>query len=163
MRYRALWCVLIWITSLTVGAADAPPDLPVVLPDGRTIMINPAVRASLPEIRIQATSHGKTRDYVGIDFRLALKAAGLEPTDSIRGVNLSRVVVAEAADGYRALFSLAELDPTLGNHLVLLTAEPDQREQGDGPIVWRLVVPADGRQTRWVWRLNRVVVRDVGK
>jgi hypothetical protein len=71
---------------------------------------------------------------------------------------LGYVLVVEAADGYRASFSLGEVDPELTGRTVLLA---DLRNgaplEGDlGPL--RLVVPDDRRPARWVRQVTAVRV-----
>jgi len=67
-------------------------------------------------------------------------------------------VIAEATDGYRVVFSLAELDPQFGNTAVLVANEIDGHPlpEHDGPL--RLVVPGDKRQARWVRMLRSLIL-----
>ena len=67
-------------------------------------------------------------------------------------------VIAEAGDGYRAVFSLAELDADFAAESVLVADTADGKELGadQGPL--RLVVPGDKRQGRWVRMLRAIVV-----
>ncbi|MGE3541290.1 MAG: hypothetical protein AB7N91_28130 [Candidatus Tectimicrobiota bacterium] len=56
----------------------------------------------------------------------------------------------EAADGYRVVFALPELDPAFTERLVLLAEQRDGQPLAatEGPL--RLVVPGEKRQARWV-------------
>jgi hypothetical protein len=66
--------------------------------------------------------------------------------------------VAEASDGYRVVFALAELDPDFGNAQVLVAENVDGHplSANDGPL--RLVVPGDKRQARWIRLLTTLTV-----
>jgi hypothetical protein len=60
----------------------------------------------------------------------------------------------QAADGYRVAFSLAELDPKLGNHKVLVANACDGKalSAADSPL--RLVVPGEVRAARSVRQIR---------
>lgn len=77
--------------------------------------------------------------------------ASREPTESAAGFRdaIRFWELAEARDGYRVLFSLAELAPSLGNQRVLLVDRVDGEALSaeDGP--WRLVMPGEAHPTRW--------------
>jgi len=69
------------------------------------------------------------------------------------------VVVVKAADGYQAVFALPELDPLFSKKVVLLA---DRRDGGplsakEGP--YRLVVPDEARQARWVRQVISIELR----
>jgi hypothetical protein len=67
--------------------------------------------------------------------------------------------VASAADGYRAVFALPELDPAFTDGVVLVADKRDGRPLGgeEGPL--RLVVAGEKRQARWVRQLTSLSVR----
>lgn len=65
-------------------------------------------------------------------------------------------LLVSAADGYRTVFALAEVDPALGGRAVLIT---DQRDGGPHPAdhgPYRLLVPADQRAARWVRQVKAI-------
>ena len=85
-------------------------------------------------------------------------AAGLPAGEALRGQTLTTLIVAEAADGYRVAFSLAEVDPKLGNRSVLVANACDGKPlvEADGPL--RLVVPGEVRAARSVRQLKALRV-----
>ena len=78
--------------------------------------------------------------------------------DGLRGKELADYIVAEATDGYRVVFSLAELDPAFTGTPVIVAQNVDGHplQPQDGPL--RLVVPGDKRQARWVRMLTSISV-----
>jgi len=52
----------------------------------------------------------KTEVYEGVPLEDLLRKAGVTQGENLRGTAMASYVLAEAADGYRVLFSLAELD-----------------------------------------------------
>lgn len=146
--------------SCAAAHAAGPAIVSVALPDGRRVELSPSLLAHVPRQTVSATAHGKTASYAGYDLRAVLAAAGVAPIDAIRGKRLGNYVVIAAADGYKVVFGLGELDRTLGNRLVLLADRADGQplSPADGP--WRLVVPGDQRPARWERQVVSIRVAD---
>ena len=72
---------------------------------------------------------------------------------------MTLVVVADAADGYRVVFSLAELDGDFAGEQVIVADSTDGKslDAHHGPL--QLVVPGDKRQGRWVRMLKSISVQ----
>jgi hypothetical protein len=62
-------------------------------------------------------------------------------------------VVAEGADGYRALFSLAEIDPALGGAAIYVVNRRGGQPLASAEGPWRMVVVRDSMRSRWVRQL----------
>ncbi len=110
-------------------------------------------------IHLRATGHdGVQHDFEGIDLRSVLTKLGTPSGGDVRGQEMGDYVVAEGSDGYKAVFSLAELDADLGGTQVLIADKMDGHalDAHDGPL--RLVVPADKRPARWVRMLKEIGV-----
>jgi DMSO/TMAO reductase YedYZ molybdopterin-dependent catalytic subunit len=100
----------------------------------------------------------KMETYEGVLLEEVLHRAGAVQGDQLRGLALSMYVVAEAADGYRVVFSLAELDSAFSESDVLVADSMDDAPLNAtiGPL--RLVVPHDKRPARWVRMLKSIKV-----
>lgn len=133
-------------------AARTPLPSPVVVP------LDPTVLAQLPREPVTATAHGVTLRCEGIALSTVLRTADAMPDDPLKGPQLTRYVQVTARDGYRAVFALAELDPTLGNRRVFLTDRCDGKPlpADDGPL--RLIAPDEARPARWVRQVKSIVV-----
>lgn len=104
----------------------------------------------------------KMETYEGVLLEDVLHRAGAMQGDQLRGLALSMYVVAEATDGYRVVFSLAELDSAFSESDVLIadTMNDAPLSAPLGPL--RLVVPHDKRPARWVRMLKSIrVVRSL--
>jgi hypothetical protein len=159
IRRIALFLMLgLW--AVTGGARAEQPTASVVVQrlDGSTATLSAAQLRELPKESFTAVDHEKPVDYSGTDVRAVLKAAGVESIEGLRGRQLRRVLLVQAADGYAAAFAFAELDPTIGNKRIYLVdraaGAPLQAEAGP----WRIVVPGEGRPTRWVRQVTRLAV-----
>ena len=134
--------------ALLAVSAALPTSLPV---DAATL-------AGLPVANATLTAHGKNHACTGVWLADLAAAAGLPTGEALRGPALTTMIVAEATDGYRVAFSLAELDPKLGNRSVLVASACDGKAlpQADGPL--RLVVPGEIRAARSVRQLRALRV-----
>ena len=126
--------LLLAVTS--AAAAEIPLDL-----------------AGLPRQPALLVAHGKTIACTGVPLAVLLARAGVPAGEALRGPALASVVIATGKDGYRAVFSLAEIDAKLGNKPVFVVdrcaGAPLAAE--DGPL--RLVVPGEVRAARSVRQL----------
>ncbi|RFS17732.1 molybdopterin-dependent oxidoreductase [Emticicia sp. C21] len=101
---------------------------------------------------------GKEHEYKGVALVEVLEKAGVTLGGKLRGENLTKVVLVQAADGYEAVYSLPELDPEFTSNTVLLVAEKDGAPLATGEGPFRLVVPQDKKQARWVREIRSIKV-----
>ena len=122
------------------------------------IPIDAATLAGMPREAVIATVHGKTLHCEGVSRATLLRAAGALPTGPLRDARLANYVLVSARDGSRAVFSLADLEPTLGNRKVLLVDRCDGKplDDQDGPL--RLIAPDESRPARWVRQVHSITV-----
>ncbi|WP_052772890.1 molybdopterin-dependent oxidoreductase [Luteimonas sp. FCS-9] len=133
-------------------ASPPPAASPQVVP------LDAAARATLQRRELAVDDHGRPRRCEGVSLAGLLRASGAMPDAPQHGGPPDRYVLVTARDGYRALFSLAELDPTLGDRIVLLADRCNGRplDAADGPL--RLLVADDARAARSVRQVERIVV-----
>lgn len=105
----------------------------------------------------------KSESYEGVPLEELLHRAGAPAGENLRGAAMTIYVVAEAADGYRVVFSLAELDPGILDSDVIVadTLDGTPLDARRGPF--QLVVPHDKRAARWVRMLKTITVAQGGK
>ena len=103
--------------------------------------------------------HDKNSEaYEGVLLEELLRRAGAPHGEQIRGPVMTTYIVAEATDGYRVLFALAELDGDFMNSEVLVadTLDGAPIDAKRGPF--RLIAPHDKRPARWVRMLKSITV-----
>ena len=100
----------------------------------------------------------KTEKYEGVLLEELLRRAGVPQGERLRGASMAFYVIAGAEDGYRAVFSLAELDSGILESEVTVadTIDGAPLPAKDGPF--RLVAPHDKRPARWVRMLKSITV-----
>ncbi len=153
-RLPVFLCLFLLSMSATLSAADR--DSP---PQGEAAAIRATVpgspattldHAALARTQVTASVHDEAPAiWEGVALADVLRTAGAPLGERLRGRVLSAYVRVTAVDGYRVVFSLAELDAAFGNNVVLLADRRDGKPlAGDGP--YRLVVPGDKRAGRWL-------------
>jgi DMSO/TMAO reductase YedYZ molybdopterin-dependent catalytic subunit len=159
--YTRGWCVLFCFALLTACAlAQAQGILEVTGLDGAHDVITPEVWARLPRGRVTAIEHdGREVAFEGVVASEILKRVHTPLGTELRGKSLALYVVAEAADGYRAIYSLTEFDPAFSDRVILIADRRDDQalKHEEGPL--RMVVPGDKRPARWVRQLTRISVK----
>jgi DMSO/TMAO reductase YedYZ molybdopterin-dependent catalytic subunit len=100
----------------------------------------------------------KTETYEGVAVEELLRRAGAPLGEQLRGAAMATYVVAEAGDGYRVVFSLAELDSGIvdSEMMVADTVDGAPLSAQQGPF--RLVAPHEKRPARWVRMLKALTV-----
>jgi DMSO/TMAO reductase YedYZ molybdopterin-dependent catalytic subunit len=116
--------------------------------------------AALPRREVHARDRdGTEATFTGVALVELLRLAGVPLGEKLRGSNMALYLLVEAADGYRVVFALPELDPAFTERMVLLADHRDGQPlaTAEGPL--RLVVPDEKRQARWVRQVGSCTVR----
>ena len=100
----------------------------------------------------------KTEKYEGVAVEEILRKAGVPQGEALRGPAMATYVLAEAVDGYRVVFSLAELDSGIVDSEVIVADTMDGAPLGDKLGPFRLVAPHEKRPARWVRMLRSITV-----
>jgi DMSO/TMAO reductase YedYZ molybdopterin-dependent catalytic subunit len=108
-----------------------------------------------------ADRKGNSLSYRGIPLEIILKLAGLK----FGGMSTARAaagmcLIAKGADGYKAVFSLAELDGQFRKSLVILADRENGKpfDSASGPL--KIVAPDDAIHARWVHRVVSITVAE---
>ena len=107
---------------------------------------------------MHAEAHGNAVDCSGPNLIDVLAQAGVASGEALRGKNLALYARVSAADGYRAVFALAELDPGFRDNVPILTHLCNRKtlDTKDGPL--RIIVPGEKRPARWVRQVTAIDV-----
>lgn len=114
----------------------------------------------LRHVSVSATNahEKKTATYSGVPLRDLLREAGVPTGESLRGKAMATAIVVSASDGYQVVFSVAELDESIGDLQVLVADSEDGKALPPtaGPL--RLIVPTDKHPARWVRMVKSIRV-----
>ena len=114
--------------------------------------------AAMPRTKVELKDGTKTTVYEGVLVGEILARAGVPLGAGLHGNDLTRAILAGAADGYRVVFSVGELDPALSPSEIVVadTVDGHPLSETQGPL--RLIVPRDARGARSVRMLQRLDV-----
>jgi len=144
--------------------ADAAAALVVKGVVKQELRLTAAELKAMPRTKATAKDHdGAAHEYEGVLLQAVLAKAGVPQGGDLRGKNMTLCVVAEAGDGYRAAFSVAEMDGDFAGEQVVVVDTVDGQGLDAGQGALRLVVPGDKRQARWVKMLKSVSVVKAGE
>jgi DMSO/TMAO reductase YedYZ molybdopterin-dependent catalytic subunit len=103
--------------------------------------------------------HEKKREtYEGVLLEELLARAGVPQGEKLRGPAMATYVIAEAEDGYRVTFSLAELDSGILDSEILVADSMDGAPLPSKVGPFRLVGPHEKRPARWIRTLKSLTV-----
>jgi DMSO/TMAO reductase YedYZ molybdopterin-dependent catalytic subunit len=101
----------------------------------------------------------KEEVYEGVAVRELLRRAGVPQNDQLRGPAMAIYVMAEASDGYRVVYSLAELDSDFQDSEVIVADTVNGAPLGEKQGPFKMVAPHDKRPARWIRMLKSLTVR----
>ena len=154
---------------LTIGIlllAPAPASaqtLELIGEMGVTRTLAAADLAALPQVEFTSTERdGAKAVFRGPSLRSLATLVGAPTGHEFRGPNMLLAIVAEASDGYRAAYMLAEVDEGFGNKNALLAISRDGAPLPvkEGPF--RMVMPGEEHRARWIRNVARLRLVRVG-
>jgi DMSO/TMAO reductase YedYZ molybdopterin-dependent catalytic subunit len=124
------------------------------------LFLSAADLKAMPRTTVRTGGQGGQLAQVweGVALSELLQRAGVPQGEDLGGPWLVAYAVAVAADGYRVVFAVSELDPAFGDAQVLVTDTLDGAPLAEGLGPFRLIVPGDRRAARWVRTLKSVTV-----
>jgi hypothetical protein len=142
----------------TAAGARAEDKVELVGTDGKAQALTAGKLESLAprEVTVKDPPGGESARYRGVPLFSVLNLAGVAADAPIKREAMTSMVRVEAADGYTVAFSLAELDPRIGATEVLLAFQRNGQPLARDTGPFRLVVPTDKRDSRWVWQVTRI-------
>jgi DMSO/TMAO reductase YedYZ molybdopterin-dependent catalytic subunit len=174
MRHR-IALTLLFLFLLAVGSFHAPSS-PVSLaqeaPAGASATLKVSGAVSTPlvltvddlkkmprkTLSVLNPHDKKTENYEGVLVEELLKKAGVPQGENLRGASLAAYVLFEAEDGYRVVFSIAELDSGIADCGVMVADTLDGKALPAKVGPFRLVAPLEKRPARWVRMLKSITV-----
>src|ERR1700691_1364861 len=163
LRVSYSFLVAFFMLSASLAAQTSAPASTTLTISGditKPVSLSLADISAMPHKTLKVTNpHDQKEEvYEGVALADLLKLAGAAQGEHLRGAAMATYVLVEAADGYRAVFSLAELDPGIQDSNVLVADEVAGHalDSKVGPL--RLVAPLDKRPARWVRMVQSIRV-----
>ena len=131
--------------------------------DGMTQTLTPADLKALPHKSLTVfNAHSKkSESYSGVVLADLLVRVNAAVGEKLKGKLFMTGVIAEGADGYQVLYSVAEVDPLMHNGDVIVADAVDGQPLGRNGA-FQLINTEDKRPARWVRNLDHIFVIPVG-
>lgn len=144
---------------LLAPLAAQAQDVTVVGLDGRTKVMTPADLADIPRAKVTVTRGGKDRIYEGPLLIYLLREVGAPAGARLHAEAMRNYVAVTAADGFLAVYALAEVDKDFHDGTVILadTVDGAKLDAKEGP--YRTVVAGDKKASRSVYKAVKVELR----
>ncbi len=146
-------------TAASASPASGPSTLVITGAVAQDLKLSIDDLKKLPRKSVSTKGHDdQMHQYDGVPIGALLAKAGVPQGSALKGKSMALTVIAEGSDGYRAVFSVTELDDDFAAETVLIVDSTDGQplSPDQGPL--RLVVPGDKRQGRWVRMLKSITV-----
>jgi hypothetical protein len=104
--------------------------------------------------------HGAPAVYAGFPVAQLLERAGAPLGKELRGLKMKLCVMVKAADGYAAVFALAELDPDFTDRVTFLVDRKNGQRLSAEEGPFRIIVPGEKRHARWVRQVTTLEVEE---
>ncbi len=159
-RRRFLLLALLSAFSMATVRAWAQ-QLTIQNDDGKQTVLSRADLEALPHVKVQANAHDVSATFEGVAVKAVLEKAGVAFGEALRGKRLASCLLVEAADGYRVVIALPEMDPGFTDKQVVLTFLKDGKpmDAKEGP--YRIVIPDEKRPARWIRQVTTLKIVDV--
>jgi len=161
--YLFLSVILFTLTVSAQTQAKTEPVLRVEVENGKMLDLTTKDLAKFTRRDVKAKGHDEKESvYSGYTLSDILFSAGAKiGKDELRGKELGAYLVVEAADGYKATFSIAEISADFTDKVVLLADTRDGKPLDEKQGKWQIIVPDEKKHGRWVRQVIALKIKKV--
>jgi hypothetical protein len=150
------------LLALMLLAALAPAQqLTFQTETGKQTVLSRSDVEALPHVKVTTTASGVSTTFEGVLLRALLEKAGAGFGETLKGKRMALCLLVEAADGYRVVIALPELDPAFTDKQIVLAFLKDGKPLDDKEGPYRIVIPDEKRMARWVRQVTTLKIVDV--
>jgi hypothetical protein len=158
---KKLTLLLVLLIYLSAGPALYAQQLTIQADAGKQVLSRTDIEG-LPHVKVTASEHSSGPvGFEGVTLKSILEKAGVSFGESLKGKRLSSCLLVEAADGYRVVIALPELDPAFTNKQTLLVFLRDGKPLGEKEGPYRILIPDEKRMARWVRQVTTLKIVEV--
>jgi len=123
-----------------------------------TLSVNDLKKLPRTTVKVLNPHDHKEEIYEGVAVQELLGRAGVPQKEKLRGSAMARYVLAEASDGYRVVYALAELDSDFQDSDVIIADTMNGAPLGEKQGPFKMVAPHDKRPARSIRMLKSITV-----
>jgi len=124
-----------------------------------TVTFTRAMFAELKPVVLMAKAHDeKVHRYTGVALSDVLAKAGIALGDSAKKKTITTYIIVSAADNYKAIYTLPEIDPLFANRVIMLADRVDKKPLPEGYAPYQIIVPGEKKHARWMRQVTSIQV-----
>jgi hypothetical protein len=157
MKNRLFLPALLFILTLHSALALCQ-QLTIQNETGKQTVLSRADIEALPRVKVTTGASGTCE---GVPLKALLERAGFWFGEALKGKQMALCLLVEAADGYRVVIALPEIDPAFTDKQIVLAFLKDGKplDAKEGP--YRIVIPDEKRMARWVRQVTTLKIVEV--
>ncbi len=158
MKRSLLFFTAVFFTA--VLCAQPAPTVKVIGEVLNPLTLSASDLASLPRTTANAKDRqGALHTFTGVALSTIFERAGVTTGRQLRGENLAKYLLVTCADGYQVIFSLAELDSSFTDRVVILADQMEGKPLPAGTGPFRIVVPGEKKPARNCFQVTTLAIR----
>jgi len=160
--FLVAWMFVTVAEAQTAGAAGAQGAAVVKVTGEVTkpLTLSAADLAAMPRTTAMARDkQGAGHLFSGVALRDIFKEAGVTTGRQLRGENLAKYVLVTCADNYQVVFSLAELDSSFTDRVVILADQMEGRPLAAEVGPFRIIVPGEKKPARNCFQVKEIAIK----
>ncbi len=160
MKKPLFFCAAL-VALLLDAALIECQQLTIQTETGKQTVLSRADIEALPRTKVTTHSAEASSTFEGVTLKDLLEKAGVEFGQSLKGKRMASCLLVEAADGYRVVIALPEMDPAFTDKQIVLAFLRDGKplDAREGP--YRVVIPDEKRMARWVRQVTTLKIVEV--
>jgi hypothetical protein len=160
MKDRKLFLAVLAALTLWAGIASCQ-QLTVRAENGKQTTLTRTDIEALPHVKVTSTASGASMTFEGASLKSVLERGGVGFGQVMKGKQLASCLLVEAADGYRVVIALPEIDEAFNDKQFVLAFLKDGKplDEKEGP--YRIVIPDEKRMARWVRQVTALKIAAV--
>jgi hypothetical protein len=155
-RHLSAYKLYFMLLFFAFAPALMAQTLQVTDAQGHSVAVTTAQIASMPHVTVKVSDHDKAVEFEGVPLATVLSKSGIQLGDTLRGPRMAEALLAIAADDYKVVFALSEVDPAFATREIILADKRDGKvlDAREGPF--RIVAPGDKRPARWIRQITEL-------
>jgi DMSO/TMAO reductase YedYZ molybdopterin-dependent catalytic subunit len=140
--------------------AQPSPTVKVVGEVLKPLTLTASDLAAMPRATASAKDkQGVLHTFSGVALSTIFEQAGVSTGRQLRGENLAKYLLVTCADGYQVVFSLAELDSSFTDRVVILADQIEGKPLPASTGPFRLIVPGEKKPARNCFQVTTLAIR----
>ena len=158
---RRLFFPAVLFALMMQAVLCASQQLTIQTETGKQTLLARADIEALPHVKVTTAASGVSTTFDGVPLKAVLERAGVGFGETLKGKRLASCLLVEAADGYRVVIALPEIDAAFTDKQIVLALLKDGKPLDDKEGPYRIVMPDEKRMARWVKQVAALKIVNV--